>query len=394
MKILLVSEPGENGVFRHVEDLADHLIAQGHVVSLAYSDLRSSDRLFALVQRVQKAGGQTVNLQIANDLQLGDFRALSRLWLLCRRFQPDVVHAHSAKAGGLVRLLRRCGVRPKVCYTPHAYYGMGRDRSLSIRFFTAIERFLAPGTITINLSPDELDYGREVLHLDPAHQRLIPNGVDTRHFSPGTAAEKQALRAELGIPAGAMVLGTLGRFSYQKDPATLHRAFRACADHNPNLYLIHVGAGELRDGIQQYAKTHGYNNRVTWIEYLRDPAPFYRMLDGFILSSHYEGLSFAVLEALATNLPLILSDAPGNRGFAALGLSHQWTARVDYPASFASAITSWYEDRSHARPCNHRALTIEHFSQRGQFQSIEELYRLALPGAGRPAAVETVGSKR
>lgn len=391
MKILLVSEPGENGVFRHVEDLADHLIAQGHVVSLAYSDVRSSDRLFALVQRVQKAGGQAVNLAIANHLQLADFRALSRLWLLCRRFKPDVVHAHSAKAGGLVRLLHRCGVRPKVFYTPHAYYGMGRGRSLSISFFTAIERFLAPGTVTINLSPDEADYGRDVLRLDPALQCLISNGVATQHFAPGSAAEKQALRAELGIPAEAVVLGTLGRFSYQKDPATLHRAFRACADHSSNLYLIHVGAGELRAEVQQYAKTHGYDRRVVWIEYLRDPAPFYRMLDGFILSSRYEGLSFAVLEALATNLPLILSDAPGNRGFATMGLSHQWTARVDYPASFASAITSWYEDRSHARPCNHRALIIEHFSQLNQFQTIEARYRLALPSPGRTAAVPAAG---
>lgn len=389
MKILLVSEPGENGVFRHVEDLADHLIAHGHTVSLAYSDTRSSDRLYSLVQRVEKAGGQTLNLRIANQPQPADIRALTRLWLYCRRFQPDVVHAHSAKAGGLVRLLHRCGLRPKIYYTPHAYYGMGRGHSLSIRFFTAVERFLAPGSITINLSPDELDYGRNMLHLDPAFQRLIPNGVATQHFRPGSPAEKQALRAELGIPADAVVLGTLGRFSYQKDPATLHKAFRACADHNPNLYLIHVGNGELRAGIQQYARTHGYENRVTWIEYLRDPAPFYRMLDGFILSSHYEGLSFAVLEALATDLPVILSDAPGNRGFSALGLSHQWTARVEYPASFASAITSWYEDRLHARPCNHRALAIAHFSQQHQFRTIEELYRLALPGQGQRATIAT-----
>jgi len=379
MKILIVSEPGENGVFRHVEDLVDYLISAGHTVSLAYSDVRASDRLFSLLQRVQQAGGQTVNLKIANQPQPTDLRALSRLWNLYRRFKPDVVHAHSAKAGGLVRLLRRMGAKPRVFYTPHAYYGMGRGRSLSIKFFTAIERLLAPGTTTINLSPDELEYGRDALHLDAAEQLLIPNGVDTKLFSPGSAAEKQTLRAELGIPVDAVVLGSLGRFSYQKDPETLHRAFRACADHMSDLYLIHVGAGEMRASVQEHARMHGYNKRVVWIEYLRNPAPFYRMLDGFILSSRYEGLSFAVLEALSANLPLILSDAPGNRSFSTLGLSHYWTARVEYPASFASAITSWYDDRVHARPCNHQEIAAARFSRQAQFCSIEKAYA---PGSG------------
>lgn len=388
MKILLVSEPGENGVFRHVEDLADHLIAIGHSVSLAYSDVRGSDRLCLLVKRIEQSGGLTVNLRIANQPQLADFRALNRLWQLYRTFKPDIVHSHSAKAGGLVRLLRRFGAKPKVFYTPHAYYGMGRSSSLSIKFFMSLERFLAPGTMTINLSADEANYGRDVLHLTPATQQLIPNGVDTTHFSPANPVQKLALRAELGIPPNAVLLGSLGRFSYQKDPATLHRAFRACADLMPDLHLVHVGAGELRTEMQQYARTHGYDHRVIWIDYLRDPAPFYQMLDGFILTSRYEGLSFAVLEALATNLPLLLSDAPGNREFANLGLSHQWSARVEYPASFASAITSWYDDRAHPRPCNHQEVVLTKFSRHGQFASIEAAYAQAV--GAQP--VSSVGS--
>jgi glycosyltransferase involved in cell wall biosynthesis len=385
MRVLLVSEPGENGVFRHVEDLTDHLISAGHAVSLAYSDVRASDRLFCLLQKVEQAGGRTVNLRIGNRLEIGDMRAFARLYGLYRSFKPDIVHAHSAKAGGLVRLLRRFGARPRVIYTPHAYYGLGRPSSLPVRFFTSVERFLAPGTVTINLSQDEADYGLKTLHLKADCQKLIPNGVSTRHFTPGGAAEKLALRAEMGIPPHAVVVGSLGRFSYQKDPMTLHRAFRACADLMQDLYLVHVGAGHLRHEVQEYARVHRYDHRVIWIDYLRDPAPFYRMLDCFILTSRYEGLSFAALEAMATDLPLILSSAPGNRGFATLGLTHLWTARVEYPASFASAITSWYDDRSHARPCNHRSVATSGFSREVQFANIEAAYAAASgQRSGRP----------
>jgi len=387
MKVLLVSEPGENGVFRHVEELSDFLLQEGHSVGLAYSDVRGSDRLFSLVQKVTNAGGMAVNLAVGNRPQFGDLKALGALRRLYRDFKPDVVHAHSAKAGGLVRLLKRFGATPQVFYTPHAYFGLGRRSSTYVRFFTAIERYLAPGTITINLSADEADYGRSVLHLPPASQLLIPNGVNTSHFTPGTPADRQTLRAELQIPPDAVVIGSLGRFSFQKDPMTLHRAFRACAELMPDLYLVHVGTGDMRDEVQRYTKTHGYDHRVVWIDYLRDPVPFYRVIDCFMLTSRYEGLSFAVLEAMATNLPLILSDAPGNRGFSTLGLSHFWTARVEYPETFASAITSWYDDRSRGRPCNHEEVAVTRFSRRTQFASIEAAYAEACgQKSGRPVS--------
>lgn len=374
MKILLVSEPGENGVFRHVEELADHLVARGCRVSLAYSDVRSSDRLFSLVQRIQRAGGYTLNLGISNRPQPADFKALLSLWQLIRRFRPDIVHAHSAKAGGLVRLLGRFGCRVPMLYTPHAYYGMGRPSSWSLRFFSGIERALTPFAFTINTSADEADYGRRSLDVSPAYQRVVTNGIDTTLFTPCSLAERRSLRAESGISPDAVVLGTLGRFSYQKDPLTLHQAFRACAELIPDLHLVHVGRGELNAEIRQYARAHRYEHRVTWIDYLRNPVPFYRMLDGFILTSRYEGLSLAALEALSMDLPLLLSDAPGNHGFSALGLSHLSSARSGSPESFSSAITSWYNDRARGRPSNHRVIALEHFSQQRQLQAIEQLY--------------------
>ncbi len=53
-------------------------------------------------------------------------------------------------------------------------------------------------------------------------------------------------------------------------------------------------------------------------------------------------------------------------------IRHYWTARVEYPASFASAITSWYDDRMHGRPCNHQEIAAGPFSPQAQFCSIEK----------------------
>ena len=128
---------------------------------------------------------------------------------------------------------------------------------------------------------------------------------------------------------------------------------------------------------------------MTWIDYLRDPVNFYQAVDGFILSSRYEGLSLAVLEALSADLPLILSDAPGNRDFAALGLSHFWSARPESPEAFSAAIMAWSGEMRRARPSNHRKIALVSFSSRAQFGAIEAEYRRALPAA-HPALRESM----
>ncbi len=387
MKILVICEPGVDGAFRYVEDLTDRMIREGHLVHFAYSDLRGSDRLLGLIARVRAAGGETFNLKVDNRPGLADVRALRGLLYLCRTTHPDVIHAHCAKAGALSRVLRCFGVRTPIFYSPHAYYGMGPRPWLFGTFFNLLERFFAYASITLNCSQDESEFAQSVLRIPAHRRRLILNGVNTDHFTPAGPAARRKQRIRLGIPPDAIVLGTLGRFSFQKDPATLHRAFLACANVVPELHLVHVGRGDLRDEVLQFAREHGYAHRVTWIEYLRDPVGFYQALDGFILSSRYEGLSLAVLEALAVDLPLILSDAPGNRDFAQLGLSHFWSAPPESPEAFAAAIMSWCDDTRQRRPGNHREIALASFSSHAQFRAIEAEYARAAPAAQMPVRV-------
>jgi glycosyltransferase involved in cell wall biosynthesis len=389
MKILVITEPGVDGAFRYVEDLIDHLLSENHSVHFAYSDVRGSDRLVGLIARVQAAGGKTLNLHVDNHPQLADFPALLALFRFYKALRPDVIHAHSAKAGALARLLAIGGIRAPVFYSPHAYYGMGHRSRRSAWFFNMLERIFANRSITINCSGDEAEFAKNTLRIPEARRRVVLNGVSTDHFCPVGPEKKKALRDALGIPRDALVLGTLGRFSFQKDPFTLHRAFLACSERIPTLHLVHVGRGDLRDDVFKFAQASGYAHRVTWIDYLRDPVNFYQAVDGFILSSRYEGLSLAVLEALSADLPLILSDAPGNRDFAAMGLSHFWSARPESPEAFSAAIMAWSGEMRRPRPSNHRKLALVSFSSRAQFGAIEAEYRRALPAA-HPALRESM----
>ena len=95
MRVLTVSEPGLDGVFRHVEALVHYLVQQGVEVDLAWSSVRPSDELFALVDFVRDHGGHDVDLAVGPRPGPRDGLALARLWALAGRRQPDIVHGLS-----------------------------------------------------------------------------------------------------------------------------------------------------------------------------------------------------------------------------------------------------------------------------------------------------------
>ncbi|HEY4299516.1 MAG TPA: glycosyltransferase [Candidatus Didemnitutus sp.] len=386
MNVLLVSEPGENGVFRYVDGLARFLIARGIGVHLAYSDRRRCDQLDDLVDCVRRHGGTTLNLATGNAPALSDLPALFSLLALARRLRPDVIHSHSSKAGVLARLLAMFGIRSRQVYHPHAYSGMRVQSTLQHVVYDTLEQALGFCGTTVNVSPDEEAYAREFLRLPADRIVRIPNGIDPAVFRPPSALEKAALRRELELPPGAVILGTLGRAAPQKDPVTLYRAFgRALASH-PGLVLFHLGCGELDAELDQLAAEPPLAGHVVRRHFLATPEKFYRAVDGFILTSLYEGLSLAALEALACDLPLILSEAPGNHALLELGLSHAYSAPVGDSDAFARQIARWAaESARRSRRSNHRVHALEDFDSRHCFHQVLELYEHAQPSGFRAA---------
>lgn len=381
LKILLVAEPGVDGVFRHVEALATHLLKHHHQVSLAYSTRRGSDRLQSLVRLVERHNGNAFDLKVGNKPELRDIGALWSLWQMIRVLQPDVVHSHSSKAGGLVRILMAImGRSSHSFYTPNAYFGLGREGGLRTSFYNGVERLLGGVGTTINVSADESYFARETLRLDPARLRLIGNGVDTEKFRPVDTLTRDRLRSDYGIPVQARVLGTVGRFSRQKDYGTLYRALLPVMQRHKELHFVHLGAkGSLASDEAKRLLSEG---RLTVIEYLAEPLPIYQLMDGFILTSLYEGLSYAVLEALSCDLPVILSNAPGNRDFLRHSLSHAWFAEVGKVDEFSAAIEAWQIALDVRRPSNHRAVAAQWYSEAGCGDAIIGLYQAAREGLG------------
>lgn len=380
--VLEVLEPGADGVFRHVEGVCRRLLAEPVTLDLAYSSIRGSDRLRALVAEVGSAGGATLDLRTSNAPGPSDLRAIFRLRALVARRRPRLIHAHSSKAGALVRGLRLLGVRQPIVYTPHAYYGMGSGTGPKAAFFNAVERILGRVGWTVHVSEDEAEWARATLGIAGPRCRVIPNSVDTDRFTPGTSADRDGLRRELGWPADARILGSVGRLSAQKDPVTLYRALASAMVREPRLHLLHVGQGGLAPALDEVVRAAGIGDRVRRRDYLPDTSAFYRGLDGFVSTSRYEGLPIAVLEALAAGLPLLLSDVPGHRGFARLGLDQLWMAPAGDVEAWIRSLVEWA--RRGPAPSNHRSVAVSRYGLAAGLEPLLDLYGEVLGEPRRP----------
>jgi len=140
--------------------------------------------------------------------------------------------------------------------------------------------------------------------------RVIPAGVCTDRFRPGTDEERREIRRRLGIPGDAFVFLYVGRFGAEKNPAGAVRAF-AKLGADPSAILAMVGP--VPDGFPQWAEGQVLRGRIVFPGAIPEPSQWYRMADVHVLPSLTEGFGQVTLEAMASGLP-VLGFAPGKNG--------------------------------------------------------------------------------
>jgi sugar transferase (PEP-CTERM/EpsH1 system associated) len=150
----------------------------------------------------------------------------------------------------------------------------------------------------------------------------IPNGVDTKKFSPlcsfsdgaGLQIEhaRRLLRQQLGLPANSLLLGTVGRLDPVKDFPTLLKGFKQITREFSNTRLAIVGDGPMRSELAHLADELGLGSSVLWLGERNDIPELLRCFDLFVQTSVFEGMSNTILEAMATGLPIVTTNTGGN----------------------------------------------------------------------------------
>lgn len=236
-----------------------------------------------------------------------DLQALSEIVRIARRFRPDIVHTHLAKAGAIGRVAARATGARAVVHTYHGTVFKGYFGRTKSRAFIAIERGLARlSTRLIAITPSQR---QELLALgigDESKVVEIPLGLELSQYV--TPLEKNAARNRLGLPLNGSVVTIVARLVPVKNVALFLRAITQLRE--PVLAVI-VGDGEERERLEALTATLGIAERCRFLGWQRDVRAVYAAADVVALTSLNEGSPVSILEAMASRRAVVCTAVGG-----------------------------------------------------------------------------------
>jgi glycosyltransferase involved in cell wall biosynthesis len=262
-----------------------------------------------LWERAEQHGVTTVKLPRLRKVvsPLNDLVVLFQLVRLIRRERFTVVHTHSAKGGFLGRLAAWLCRTPVIVHTVHSFSFHDFMSRRRYRAYLTFERLVRPMTDAfLAVSPQIAREAVEMRIAPPGAISVVPSAIELGEI-PSQAEPR--LRAELGIPADAPLVGTVGRFDFQKAPLDFIRMAALVAASHPHTRFVMVGEGDLLEEAQAEARRLGVD--VIFTGYRSDAASIAACFDLYVVSSLYEGLGRAMSEALCSGTPVVATSVNG-----------------------------------------------------------------------------------
>jgi glycosyltransferase involved in cell wall biosynthesis len=295
---------------------------------------------------------------MSRELSPRDAVTIWKLWRLMRRFRPDVVHTHTAKAGAagrLAGLLYRLTSRrrPLFVHTFHGHVFHGYYSRFKTWIFLTIERFLAranTGRIVV-LSEQQRREIHERFGVGRAEQFVVvPLGMEIHEVVRAPRGEKP------------LVVGIVGRLA----PIKNHDLFlRVAAQLRDEARFVVYGDGAERPRLERLAAELGLGDRVVFAG-TRDVAEIYPSIDILALTSRNEGTPLAILEAMAAGVPVVATAVGGvvdllgrvdARGDGFDIRERGITAAPDDERGFAGGVRRFLQDRALRADISERSRT-------------------------------------
>jgi glycosyltransferase involved in cell wall biosynthesis len=299
LTILHVSQPVGVGVPQSVAALARDQLARGWRVAVA-----SPPEERPLRAAVLAAGGMHFEWRAKRNPGFSLGGEIAQLRAIVQTTSPDLVHLHSSVAGLAGRLVVR-GRFPTV-FQPHSWSFQALEGPLR-SIGTSWERFAARWADEILcVSEGERRLGESVGIR--ARWRVVKNGIDLEAYSEAGPDERASSRGRLGLPRQAPIAVCIARLSHQKGQDMLVEAWPAVRNVVPDACLFLVGDGPDRERLLGSAGAG-----VTLVGHRKDIPDWVAASDVVALPSRWEGMSFAMLEAMASARSVVSTDVAGAR---------------------------------------------------------------------------------
>ncbi len=280
-------------------------------------------------------------------------RDILKLFDSFRRHRPSCVHLWQdgvISTGAVAAVL--AGVPAIVCSMRNVVAGEG-DRRRYRAYLATMYRALAERPevrFTANSAAGARDY-EAWLGFEPGRIRVLRNGVDVASIrARAPAGAREAVRARLNLPEGALLIGGVFRLAPAKRPHLWLDVVARIAGADPRVHGVIVGDGALRAELQEAIDARGLSGRITLAGRQSPVEPWMAAMDVLLLASEVEGLPNVLLEAESLGVPVVTTEAGGS-GEALLQGVTGMLVKDDAPETLAAALVSVVR----AKSLRHRA---------------------------------------
>lgn len=322
-------------------------------------------------------GVEVVNLpEMGREISpLNDLRCIGRLLGMIRKFQPDIVHTHTAKAGFVGRVAAVLGGVPVIAHTYHGHVLRGYFPAWKNYLFRFLETNLSKRTDLLVTVSQQVAKELAEEQVAAAHRfEVVPLGLQLRSF---LAVEPHAkLKNELGLSAQSRLIGAVGRLVPIKDLDALLQALALLQTDLPDLHVALVGDGESRAALLAKSQKLGLSKKVHFLGWRHDLGHVYGGLDLIVLSSRNEGTPVSLIEALAAGRPVVATQVGGVSEVLQGGKAGRLVPPGE-PAGIAQAIRQELES-GRSLPSSLREEVVEQYSPDRLVQRVDRLYRQLL----------------
>jgi len=362
-RILHAIRPPVGGIFRHVLDLAHGQADRGHHVGILADSLTGGERADkALAELAPRLKLGVHRIAIHREPAPTDLLAWAQFVRLIRRLKPDVLHGHGAKAGVLVRAIKRSSGIIRV-YTPHGGSLHYPPNTLKGALYSRIERALMNRTdLFLFESAFARDTYQRVIGTPTALVRCVFNGVTANEFDPVTLAED------------ATDVVYVGEFRHIKGADLLVDAVaRLHADGRP-VTLTLAGDGEELPALKAQVERLGLTESVRFIGHVKARYGFSkgRLL---VVPSRGDSMPYVVIEAGAAGIPIVAANVGGIPEIFGAPTEALFAPNIVGAMADAIEIAMEDPDAASARAKSLRERIFQHFSQKAMVEGVLAGYR-------------------
>ena len=254
-----------------------------------------------VIEEAKKRGLNTVVFHSRGRI---DVTTVFRIIRFLRQHQIDILHTHGYKSD-IVGFLAALFGRTKWVATNHVWHSLSR----TLRFYESVDAFVLRFATRVVAVSREIRQDLISTSIRPAYIRVIHNGIDIDRFR--RSRSTKTLRATLGIHDDDVVVTIIGRLSPEKGHKTFLQAAKEVSSNRNHVKFLIVGDGPIGEELRAEVARLNLEGRVIFTGFRNDMPDVYGLSDIMVNASTIEGLPMTILEAMASNVPVIATPAGG-----------------------------------------------------------------------------------